>query len=186
MSHRATGGFEGEFGGLPGSQIENRYKLWKSRIDELDETTVARTKGKQTLQSYQAAYAGELWLKSKDAIGGGYADAVVSARCDESLSGTNTKEISFLGFRFTVAFSDCPLVTGPVDIVAKINTNQGFVDLDAFRSKGGRFGIICNAETAGLCAVEPSVSVDLIERTMKQVRFHYSVDGLKSRIKTTW
>src|SRR5665213_897857 len=52
MSHRAAGQFEGSFGGTSPSQLEQRIHLYTQITKELDEQTVSRTNGKQTLESY--------------------------------------------------------------------------------------------------------------------------------------
>jgi len=97
MSHHAEGGTEGQMGGKGQSQLQARIGLWERRIKELDEETVRRTKGKQTLASYQEAYDHELWLTGKEAVEQGYADRVVTVRCDSSLDGYTTHEIMFMG-----------------------------------------------------------------------------------------
>ena len=101
MSHRAKGGFEGEFGGQAPSQIESRFALWKSRLDELDAKTVSRTKGKQTMASYQKQYASEMWLTGQQSVDQGYADRVVKVKCDSSLDGTTKHEEQVFIFRVT-------------------------------------------------------------------------------------
>ena len=98
MSHRAAGGFQGSFGGQYPSQLDSRYSFWLQRLKELDEQTVARTKGKQTLQSYQKQYADESWITGTQSVEQGYADAIVAVRCDKSLNGMDSKSTSFMGF----------------------------------------------------------------------------------------
>jgi ATP-dependent protease ClpP protease subunit len=112
MSHKAAGGFEGEFGD-GNSQIDSRYGLWMSRILEMDEQTVAKTKGKQTLKSYRSQYQNELWLTGAQAVKGGYADVVISAQCDKSLDGNRTQHLEIMGFGINVVYSSCPLNTKP-------------------------------------------------------------------------
>lgn len=109
MSHRASGGFEGQFGGVEPSQLTSRYLFHVQRIRELDEQTVKRTKGKQTLASYTAAYANELWLSGSKAIEQGYADEVVTVSCDKDLDGTEERHITFMGFPVKYEIDSCPL-----------------------------------------------------------------------------
>jgi ATP-dependent Clp protease, protease subunit len=116
MSHRASGQFSGNFGGQNPSQIDSRYGLWLSRLKELDEQTVSRTKGKQTLESYQKAYADELWLTGAQSVAGGYADEIVTVRCDSSLDGVTTHAVSFLGINIYYDLDNCPLNTSPMNV----------------------------------------------------------------------
>lgn len=116
MSHRAAGGFEGYFGGEQPSQLDSRYSFWLQRLKELDEQTVARTNGKQTLQSYQKQYANETWMTGEQAVEGGYADNIVNVHCDSSLSGLDHKSASFMGVNFTYDVSYCPLITSPMNV----------------------------------------------------------------------
>lgn len=116
MSHRASGQFSGNFGGKSPSQIDSRYGLWLTRLTELDKQTVKRTKGKQTLESYQNAYADELWLTGAQAVAGGYADRVVTVQCDSSLNGVNTHSITFFGFHISYDLDNCPVNTNPMNI----------------------------------------------------------------------
>jgi ATP-dependent Clp protease, protease subunit len=115
MSHRAAGGFEGYFGGESPSQLDKRYSFWLQRIKELDEQTVARTKGKQTIETYRKNYSNEMWLSGQQAVEQGYADRVVTVRCDRSLDGTTDHTAQFLGMSFTYQLSKCPLITAAIN-----------------------------------------------------------------------
>lgn len=116
MNHRATGGFEGQFGGQAPSQIDSRYSFWLQRLKELDEQTVSRTKGKQTLQSYQESYKNEAWYTGTQAVEQGYADTIVTVRCDKSLQGTTTHKVDFMGMQIQFESSACPLITAPLNV----------------------------------------------------------------------
>jgi len=116
MSHRAAGQFEGYFGGQRPSQLDNRYNLWLSRLTELDEQTVNRSNGKQTLQSYQKAYADELWLTGAQAVENGYADRVVTVKCDSSLDGVTSHSTDFLGLKIVYDLDNCPINTSPMNV----------------------------------------------------------------------
>lgn len=116
MSHRAAGQMQGSFGGPSPSQMESRYHLWLQRTIELDETTVSRTNGKQTLESYQNAYANELWLTGTQAVAGGYADRVIKVKCDSTLSGVSQHSVEYLGAQISYDLSDCPINTSPINI----------------------------------------------------------------------
>lgn len=147
MSHKASGGFRGEFGG-GGSQLDSRYHLWLRRLGMLDQQTVDRTNGKKTLKQYQSEYDNELWLNGAEAVERGYADAVVNIRCDNTLEGTTSNEVRAFGFNIAVDFDKCPLRTSPVSVTSELRTNKGYMSLDKFMSSGGKFGKRCRAENS--------------------------------------
>jgi ATP-dependent protease ClpP protease subunit len=174
MSHKAKGGFEGEFGdGL--SQVDSRYGLWMSRILEMDKITVGRTKGKQTLKSYRNAYQNELWLTGNKAVVGGYADKIVSATCAKDLNGVRTTDLDYMGFKIHVNYSECPLNTHPLSIQVDIPTNKGSMKYDDFLAKGGVF-IRDNKEINGgyssvpdLYCTDPTLSMEEIKRRLSEI-----------------
>lgn len=129
MSHKARGTISGEFNGDGTSQLDKRYKLFGDMVVNMDKQTVKRTKGKQTLESYRKAYENELWLSAGEAVEQGYADRVVNAKCDSSLSGTRTENFSFFGIQIIVTFSKCPLQSGPLDAQAFVSTEKGLVPI---------------------------------------------------------
>lgn len=129
MSHRAAGGFEGYFGGKAPSQVDSRYAYWLQRIKELDIQTVERTKGKQTLESYREQYQNETWLTGSQAVELGYADEVVTVRCDDSLSGTSSHQINFLGLDIHYETSKCPLITAITNVTVAGATKEGFTSV---------------------------------------------------------
>lgn len=143
MSHKARGSFSGSFGGGIG-QMDTRYSLWLRRVSLMDKKTVERTNGKQTLESYINAYSPELWLNGEEAVEQGYADEVVSVKCDASLSGTRDLELNFGMFKVAVKLSKCPMQTAPLSSQVALVTNQGWMDLDSFLQKNGNFN--CNTE----------------------------------------
>lgn len=168
MSHRAAGAFEGSFGGKFPSQIDNRYNFWLKRITALDQITVDRTKGKQTLETYRTQYADELWLTGVDAVKDGYADKVVTIKCDSSLSGTTTHSANFMGIlNIYYDTSNCPINTSISNIKASLQTNKGIKSYDQFVVEGGEFGSSCLVaaykEKDKLCAANPTLSSEKIE-----------------------
>lgn len=116
MSHRAAGEISGSFGGEKPSQMESRYGFWYNRIQELDQQTVKRTNGKQTLESYQKAYANELWLTGQQSLDGGYTDKIVTVRCDDSLAGVTTHSVQFFGLTIQYDLDNCPINTSPMNV----------------------------------------------------------------------
>ncbi len=142
MSHKASGGFRGSFGG-DSSQLDSRYGLWLRRLNMLDRKTVERTNGKKTLKQYQSEYDNELWLNGAEAVAEGYADEVVSIKCGAGLDGTNSKIVRGFGFNLKVSFDNCPIRTAPVSISASLRTNKGYMSLDQFMANGGIFGEKC-------------------------------------------
>jgi ATP-dependent Clp protease, protease subunit len=125
MSHRAAGGFEGSFGGQSPSQLDSRYALWLKRTQEMDEQTVKRTHGKQTLQSYRKQYDNEMWITGLQAVEQGYADEIVTISCNSSLNGTIPHEVEFLGAVITYETSKCPIITGPLNVKVTMPGDKG-------------------------------------------------------------
>jgi ATP-dependent Clp protease, protease subunit len=172
MSHHARGQFpSSEFGGQEPSQFSNRYNFWISKLKQLDEQTVKRTNGKQTLASYQKAYENELWIEGQEAVNQGYADQVVNAKCDSSLlTKTIKQDFYYFGIKIVVTFSACPLVTGPLDIKLEMKANDGkSYSLEDFKSLGGQFGTVCSITKTVLCPVDSSLTLEKIEQTKQEV-----------------
>ena len=116
MSHHARGGVEGEFGGVPG-QLGSRLKFYEDSIREMDDQTVKRTKGKQTYESYIKSYDHEMWKTGTKSVAEGYADRVVTIRCDETLAGTTVHETTLLGvIPVTYELDNCPINQDPMNI----------------------------------------------------------------------
>lgn len=115
MSHHANGQIQGDFGGVS-TQMDSRYKLWLDRIRELDEQTVKRTNGKQTYESYTKQYDHEMWDTGTKSVQEGYADKIVSVRCDKSLQGTTTHRAVFLGMSISYELDNCPINTKPLNV----------------------------------------------------------------------
>lgn len=116
MAHKARGGFFGEFPG----QLDSRYSWYLKRMLALDEITVARTKGKHTLESYRNLYENEYWCDGQDCVDQGFADRVITARCDESLNGTREQlwdRFFYQGRKIEIidTKSNCPLILGFLD-----------------------------------------------------------------------
>ena len=112
MSHKARGSFSGEFPG----QVDQRYQHILSILEMMDQVTVRRTKGKQTLTSYRNLYENEYWASSRKALNDGFADEIANVRCDSSLNGFTEKLASMGPFTFKLKFSKCPIITKPIDV----------------------------------------------------------------------
>lgn len=121
MSHKARGGFSGEFPG----QLDSRYGYYLKRVARLDEKVVARTKGVHTKQSYATLIENEYWCDGKDCIKQGFADKVVTVKCDATLQGTNSKTLKFIFFGVSVMVDlirdACPINTGILDYNVTVN-----------------------------------------------------------------
>ena len=184
MSHKARGGFVGEFGGGL-SQLDSRYGLWLRRVDMLDKVTVSRTGGKQTLKSYRASYDNELWLNGPEAVEQGYADEVVTVSCDVTLTSKTTVHVFSMGFfRINVTFSRCPMILSPMSISGELLTNKGFMKVTDFLAQNGKFGKNCREKAtlpkkdyygnivkgkpAQLCAYDKTLNLDKINKMIEE------------------
>lgn len=175
MSHHAAGGAEGQLGGKGNSQLQSRVGFWERRLKEMDEQTVRRTKGKQTLESYQEAYDHELWATGNESVAQGYADKVVLVQCDSSLNGVNTKHISIMGIlNIDYDLDKCPLITQPKNVRISIETNKGTKDKKSFLDEGGSFGSSClmqaGVNPTKLCALDTSLNIEKINEIENQFK----------------
>lgn len=190
MSHKARGGFQGEFGGGM-SQLDSRYGMWLRRIDMMDKDTVARTGGKQTLESYRNSYAPELWLNGQEAVEKGYADAVVTVKCEQGLeTKVVEEEYDMMFFSIKATFSACPVKTAPLTVTANVSTNKGSMTIEEFVQKGGKFGNECrNSEEitdnyyneakvipAQTCLVDKAITLDQIKKSIKDKKEYLNRD----------
>lgn len=176
MSHHARCQVGGEFGGAGASQLQKRYEFWKSRIDSLDQITVARTNGKQTLASYQASYENELWMDGPQSVANGYADRVVTVQCDDSLSGVTSHTIQSPFGEITYDLDKCPLNTNPKNIRMQIETTNGVMDTNTFIKLGGQFGVAClmKQDPNKLCPLDTTFTPVKIEQFKKDFINQYN------------
>jgi hypothetical protein len=89
---------------------------------------------------------------------------------------------------FNINFSGCPLMTAPISIETNILTNEGFMSIETFLAKNGKFGKDCRetdsvekkdyfgnvvpGETKQLCAYDKSLTLEKVkEKTETQNKF---------------
>lgn len=115
MSHKAYGGFRGEFPG----QLDSRYGYYLRRVAALDNQVVKRTNGKHTAKSYASLIENEYWCDGADCITQGFGDGLANVSCDKSLSGTRVESEKFIFMGMAVEIqlimSACPVITGVLD-----------------------------------------------------------------------
>jgi hypothetical protein len=112
MSHRASGGFQGD---IP-QQVKSRFKHIVDLLDKMDEQVISRTNGKFNKKSYSELIRDEYWAVGSNAVTDNFVDEVVSLKCDSSLEGVTKKNIMTLFGPVSASFSNCPLITEPLGL----------------------------------------------------------------------
>lgn len=111
MSHRARGGAEGQ---IPG-ELNTRVNFFTGMLDDKDAQIAARVG--MNKEDYQKMILNEYWIAGQRAVTAKMADAVVLVRCDKELTeGKSTEVIQTFFGAVRVTYSDCPLVTAPLEV----------------------------------------------------------------------
>lgn len=108
MSHKASGGFDGEFPG----QLTNRLSYWLDRLEKIDQKVVDRSNGKQTLIGYKELYENEYWCDDSTCVEQGFADEVANITCGSGFTGLSKRNIDTFFGSFEVYISKCPIIGG--------------------------------------------------------------------------
>ena len=120
MSHRANGSFRGD---IP-QQVNSRISHITQLVDKMDEHVVSRTSGKYNKESYMELIRDEYWSVGDNAIKDGFADEVVTLKCDDSLNSWTDKEVTVFIFNIKVKVAECPLITEPIFAGEQEQTEQ--------------------------------------------------------------
>jgi ATP-dependent Clp protease, protease subunit len=119
MSHRASGGFRGEFGGDGKGELISQLNFIIKILKKFDD--IAAHRMQVDVKEYQELIRDEYWTLGQDAVNEGAADRVVKVTCDKTLlNAIDVVEMNTLFFKAKLNFSKCPLITSP------INTNLSF------------------------------------------------------------
>jgi hypothetical protein len=110
MSHRARGGVEGQ---IPG-ELNVRAKFWTDLL-AAEDTKIAARIG-MPVKDYQALIVNEYWTAGELAVQAKMADRVVKVTCGKDLDGVNKQLYNTFFGPILVTWSDCPLLTSPVEI----------------------------------------------------------------------
>lgn len=122
MSHLgAVSGLSGEVNG----NLESLVAYLRDVTGQLDEVAAKRVG--ITLEAYQSLIKKEYWGYGAKAVKDNHADSVVTASCDNTLSGTYKEEVRVFIFTAEVTFSNCPLITDPLDVKVGIPSQKAQV-----------------------------------------------------------
>ncbi len=112
MSHRAfIGGLSGQLDG----ELESRLSFYKEITTSLDQVAAKRVG--VPLSDYKNLIINEYWAGSLKAVAQNHADEIVSVKCSKSLMGTYRQRIATFFGAFTLTYSKCPLIRGPIAFV---------------------------------------------------------------------
>lgn len=112
MSHRASGGFEGD---IP-QQVNSRFKHITDLLEKMDDQVISRTKGRYNRKSYSELIRDEYWSVGDTAIKDSFVDEIADLKCDETLNGTVEKGFPTMFGLVNATYSQCPLITEPFKV----------------------------------------------------------------------
>lgn len=110
MSHRATGGVEGQFDG----ELESQYKMIKEQIDRMD--VIASARMEISYADYKSMIINEFWSNGFRSVNNKSADEVVNVRCGDSFVGSSKSTINTMFGPYEVELSKCPLIRGFISV----------------------------------------------------------------------
>lgn len=129
MQHNASGQFRGEFPG----QVNNQLNYWVRKIYKLEEATARRT-GK-SVKHLRAMFDNEYWCTGADCIKAGFADHIITASCDHTLTGTQTQtdkiplgidQGKVVNLVITAEMAKCPLSPNPSKVELSLDGGNPF------------------------------------------------------------
>jgi hypothetical protein len=134
MSHRASGGFQGEFGGDGKGELVTRLNWILKILKAADENAAFRMQ--KSLNDYQALISDEYWATGKAAVDDKAADKLVLVRCDKELiENVDTVTIqSFFGSA-TLNYSACPIISHPLEVKMEFNDDSKKQEFESFINK---------------------------------------------------
>lgn len=139
MSHRAAGGFRGQFPG----ELDTQFNFWKGITKRLD--VVASNRMDMSLEEYRSLIHDEYWVEGKQAVEDGAADRLVSVTCDKTLSGSadGSLETPFGTLRYK--YSKCPIARGFYDVGFSLQTYP--VSMEAIQYRQMLFNLVNDKES---------------------------------------
>lgn len=124
MSHRASiSGMSGELNGELNTRLNHIMKVI-ARMDK-----IAAKRMSLSNKKYQDMIHDELWMDGEQSVELKAADRVVLARCDSTFAGTSRVELGrIFDYVITGEMSNCPLVTGAMNIRVEQTTTEEKID----------------------------------------------------------
>jgi hypothetical protein len=113
MSHRASGGVQGQ---IPG-EIDTRYVFWSTYLKQVMSDVAVRLD--MTTEQYEARHYNEWWSAGDKSVIEGVADNVAMVKCDKTMSGTTKETVNTIFGPVHATWSKCPLVKAPLSVDMK-------------------------------------------------------------------
>jgi ATP-dependent Clp endopeptidase proteolytic subunit ClpP len=112
MFHRARGGIQGQFND---GELESQLNFWKGIVNKMEAQNASRMS--ISLEDYKRQVKDELWIHGSDNLTKKSLDTISSFKCTASLiKGTETIMVQTFFGDLAVTFSNCPLLTYPVEV----------------------------------------------------------------------